>query len=967
MNKILNETSIIESIDENLIIIDKNMKIKYMNKKAFKTIEKKVVVDKDLISDVFKIYNLETDKRVKINYSDILAKDIKFGLPKMSILKTPSGNKFISASFSSLKNEENTIKGIIILFRDITRIMLNEQSLRQYSEALNRTPVGIIITDSNFEVEYINPEGKKNLKIKDYYKKKNFFEKYKNEVNENTFKEISKELKVKNNISKELLFNLEENEEVWYDLKINKMYFLNELKYIILFSDISNRVKIEKKLIKEKNLLDKIFKQVPTGIIILNENLEIKMTNKYINLHFGDGLINNNINEVIKINEDSPENLYENLISITSFDSKVKREYSLNILKKSYFVEISIIKFFRNSRENYLLSIIDFTENKKMKKALNKSQKNLQHITNNMLDAITTIDLNGKILYASPSHYDLFGYKPSEILGENIKKFICNSDSIDVMRRYKSLLKGENNLDEFLIYKKNGEQIWIEVKFSIAKEDGKDRIIVLSRDATDRINSRNELIKAKYIAEKNDEMKGEFLANTSHEIRTPLNGIIGMATLTLTEDLPENIKENISLIKNSAESLVNIINGILDFSKIEAGKIDIIERKINLKELLETVYKNFQYKAKDKKIKLILENNLKDEFYIGDDGRIKQILINLIGNAIKFTLEGYVKISVRTISENKVANNILFTIKDTGIGIEHKDKKTIFESFAQGDGSYTRRFGGTGLGLSICKMLVEKMHGTIDFESTRGKGSEFMFTLPLKKISENYINDDDLNKIKKIEPLKVLLVEDEETNRKFTKRLLERQGHIVITAKTGVEAVNRVMETYFDMILMDIQMPEMDGIRASNIIKKYLKIDHIPIIAITAHAREKDKKEILSNEIDDYISKPISMKNLSAIIEKNRIKKKNDYTKVLEEVFKDTYNSNENKTFNYEKLKKIIANKDNENLEKELNSLKKIFNESGDKVSRNLIFKSIMALRRGEYRDIEKNIDKISEIIEKLG
>lgn len=951
---------ILESIDGNIMIINRELKIQYVNEKALKTLGCNETINGKNINEVLNIFNAFSKESVHINYTSIIEENISTGLPQYSAIETESGEKYLSASIAPYKDSNENTVGIVILFRDITRFMLRERVFQEYSVALEETPIGIIITDEEYKIEYINPKGIEIGNFPENIYGTNFFDFYRNKKNQIIIQEVMQELKKCGSVSDDILIDIEANEETWYHLEIGKMEFLGQIKNIVILNDISEKRSVDKKLRKEKKLLNKMFKELPIGIVLLDKDLNFKMNNEYVNEHFNLKSLSGVLDSVIKTDDKSEHNLKENILASRSYNKHEKKEYVLTINNRTYYTEIGIIKFYRNGSLNYLLSIVDYTKKKIIQDRLNKSEGNLSIITKNMLDTITLINLSGDIIYASPSHKALFGYTPDEILGHNVRNFLYDKNSFNITRRYNQLKRGKGGLDEFLVNKKDGDTIWIEAKFSITNYHGAETITIVSRDVNDKVIARNKLIKAKKLAEKNDKMKGEFLANTSHEIRTPLNGIIGMSTICLMEELPSKVESNVKLIKSSAESLMKIINGILDFSKIEAGKLEIITNQFDLRELIDTVYKNFLYRSKDKELDIIVDYSLENDFYIGDAVRIKQILINLVGNAIKFTSKGYVKITISKMRSSKELAYIKFAVKDTGIGISSYDKNNVFKSFSQGDGSFTRRYGGTGLGLSICKMLVEKMNGKIDFDSKKGQGSEFRFVLPLKPTAA-YEGDYTHKEVIAIgESLNILLVEDEMTNAKFMKRLLERLGHIVDVAKTGVSAIDHVMHKKFDMVLMDIQLPEMDGIKATQIIKNELLINHMPIIAVTAHARAEDKEKILSEGLDDYISKPISMEKLKKVIERHRVEDRNISERIVDDVFKSNENINLGDEIDFVAILELIENRNHKMLENKLNDLKEYFSQTDEKAKRNIIFKSVMALRRRDYELVKRYIKEIS-------
>lgn len=405
---------------------------------------------------------------------------------------------------------------------------------------------------------------------------------------------------------------------------------------------------------------------------------------------------------------------------------------------------------------------------------------------------------------------------------------------------------------------------------------------LVSERTKELTNANLQLISAKAEAEQAVRSKSIFLANMSHEIRTPLNGILGMNHLLSGTPLSDDQKEYVDAINYSADSLHKLINEILDFSKIEAGKMEIEIIEFDLVSFMENVFKILKVSAEKKglKISLTLDKDL-PKTVKGDPHRIKQILLNFGSNAIKFTKQGEIAISlsINKIADKKIDNEakvpLQFMVSDTGVGIKKKKHKQIFSSFSQADSSTTREYGGTGLGLSISKLLATLMGGTIEFDSNFGKGSVFWLNLSLehneltiekKLLSEKqkvFIND--LNK------LKILVAEDNSINQKFIKRLLENNNALVEIANNGHEAVNMYKSQSYDLILMDINMPVMDGYKATELIRSFETDQggHIPIIALTANAIKGDRETCLAADMDDYLTKPVKIDDLINIIEMN--------------------------------------------------------------------------------------------------
>jgi PAS domain S-box-containing protein len=418
---------------------------------------------------------------------------------------------------------------------------------------------------------------------------------------------------------------------------------------------------------------------------------------------------------------------------------------------------------------------------------------------------------------------------------------------------------------------------------------GESYLLGFSIDVSEQRAARDAMQRAVESAQAASRAKSEFLANMSHEIRTPMNGILGMTELVLESPLQPEQREDIALVKASADALLTIVNDILDFSKIEAGKLDLEEVPFDLRALARDTVRSMALRAQQKGLQLrcevpaALPRTMK-----GDPGRLRQVLINLLGNAIKFTEQGGVTLSLSLGAETDDRCDIGFAVSDTGIGVPIEKQKLIFEAFSQVDGSTTRQYGGTGLGLTICRRLVILMQGDIALASEPGKGSTFRFSVPLRHAATPLAIAGDEAELElpaeagapapaapspSASPgqgngLRILLAEDNQVNQRLALRLLEKMGHRITLVGNGLDALERALKGGFDLLLMDVQMPGLDGLTVTRRIRQW-EADHggrVPIIAMTARAMAGDRERCLEAGMDDYLSKPIDSERLRQLV-----------------------------------------------------------------------------------------------------
>jgi PAS domain S-box-containing protein len=522
--------------------------------------------------------------------------------------------------------------------------------------------------------------------------------------------------------------------------------------------------------------------------------------------------------------------------------------------------------------------------------ALKTSEERYRLAVEGSRDGIWDWELTTNKIFLSPQWKKMLGYEDDELKNHPEQFFdrIHPDDTALVRNTLEAFLRGEAEVYsvECRLRHKDGSYRWILARAdALRDEHGKVyRMAGSHTDITERKQNEEELRERKEEAEEANRAKSIFLANMSHEIRTPLNGVLGFLDILLGENLTEEQKEYVNTALQSGRSLLQIINDILDSTKIESGKIEIAQQPFSLKSSVRAAVENFKLAAAEKGLELRTrsDENLPEQV-LGDESRIRQVLFNLIGNAVKFTERGSVEVAVSP-AENGPAEkaSVLFSVADTGIGIPKENLEDIFESFTQVDSSYARAYQGTGLGLGIVKRLVELMGGEVGVQSSPGKGSTFYFTVPLRAAfgevegpasaktslpdeaggGEGERNGD--------QGVSILLAEDNKINRMVTEKLVEKLGHRIHSVEDGRQAVAEVGNGSYDLVLMDAQMPVMDGIEATHAIRNGEageKVKDIPIVALTAHALSDEKEHFLSEGMNGFVSKPIDKETLQSVLE----------------------------------------------------------------------------------------------------
>ncbi len=430
----------------------------------------------------------------------------------------------------------------------------------------------------------------------------------------------------------------------------------------------------------------------------------------------------------------------------------------------------------------------------------------------------------------------------------------------------------------------SGREIWIHARGKVRLEDGVPiRAMGVFTDITEQVEREQALTLAKEEAEAAATARAQFMANMSHEIRTPMNGVLGMTSMLAQEELKPEAQRLVEVIRTSGESLLDIIDDILDFSKLETGNLELESRPFSVASVVEDAVDAVRQRINEKHLSLSVylptPGDESPTTYLGDDTRIRQVMVNLLSNAVKFTDRGEITVSVTAKPREHDDHWLAVSISDTGVGIPAAKQATLFDAFTQADASTTREYGGTGLGLAISRELVEQMNGSIEVHSKSGMGSTFTFRVPLKVTTQAPVAAVTVGRasapvaevtvdepVEEDKPLKILLAEDNPVNQKVAAMMLKKLGYATEVADNGREAVEAAEHTHFDVIFMDLQMPELDGIQATQAIRANENIAQPCIIALTANAMDEDKRRCFEAGMDYFVAKPMRMADLQDAI-----------------------------------------------------------------------------------------------------
>lgn len=656
----------------------------------------------------------------------------------------------------------------------------------------------------------------------------------------------------------------------------------NEGRYdghLWVYEDVTEKINADRKLEEQRKFYEEILDNIPSDIAVFDN----KHRYLYLNpIAIKDAALRKWM--VGKTDEDyaayrnKPLSLVEGRRKIFNnvIASKKLKDWEEKLIQPDGSVKYVMRNMFPVLDKDNEVSLVigyglDITNIKNIQQQIEQSEKRYRDVIDNSLAIVTTHDMDGKFITLNPMVGKIYGYSDEEMIGHSLKEFIPDEDKPLFEEQYLEKIKNEKQSSGiFRVLNKAGNIIYTLYNNFLKEEEGKETYVIgFAVDITDRILAEKELKVAKKVTEELVQTKQNFLANMSHEIRTPMNAIMGMSRQLQKTALNEKQHSYLGTITAASENLLFIINDILDLSKLEAGKLALEKIGFEPKMVIGMVMQVMSHKAEEKGLKLT--NSFCDAqlspVLIGDPYRINQVLLNLVSNSIKFTEAGSVDISCKILHQTVLEQQVQITVKDTGIGMDPDFVNNLFQKFRQEDESVARRFGGTGLGMSITKELVDLMGGEIIVASEKGKGTVISIQFTFEKGWEKDLPQKNISSANTgiLQNKKILVVDDNEMNRLVATTILQEYGVLITEAANGAEATGLMDEQEFDLVLMDIQMPVMNGLEATSIIRNELK-SAIPVIALTANAIRGENEKCFAAGMNDYLSKPFEENQLIQIV-----------------------------------------------------------------------------------------------------
>lgn len=831
-------------------------------------------------SVLFETYSDELEKNWEKSYDRAL-KGERF--EEEMVYNYVGGNLYIENEFNPIRNTQGEIIGVTCFSRDVTERRQQEEKNKEFASIVKFSNDAIIGFTIDGTIESWNPAATKMLGYKDYEaigKKTQILfsgseyqmvtQRFVSFLKGNPIEQFVQKMITKNEVTIDAAFSFSLHQDS--EGKVTKAS--------AIVRDITEQLKAERELIEQQHFIESITETSPS-ILYVYDFYQGKTI--YINKRASE-LLGYNREEIRAFEEgiyeivhpDDKKNLVlKNKKLLHSKDGViVEQDYRVRH-KKGHYIWLNarntIFRRFSNGKVQQILGTArDISVQKKTENELEQLSLFAKHTHNYLVIS----NKNNEIEFVNEAFTKHLGYSLREIEGKSIESVLSGpKTNKETLNRIHRLIEQKKSINEEIIfYKKSGEPYWAGVyKNPVFDENGElKNYLQVQIDISAQKRNEELTLQAKELAEKNAKFKDEFLANMSHEIRTPLNGIIGMIDILEDTKLDDEQKHYIDTFKNSSNSLLEIINNILDLSKLEAGKMEMKPIDFELNNTLNNVKSLYTPIANSKGIKLEIIRGKNVPRYINtDENKLVQIVSNLLSNAIKFTEKGSVTIEV---SKNKKESSLLFEIKDTGIGINEENLNVLFKKFSQIDQSAGKRFAGTGLGLAISRELTSLFGGKIGVSSKLNEGSNFWFTLNYNEVKHPERIKEKQQKGLKIKNenfnLNVLLVDDQPINREVATLMLEHFGCTVEQAENGEDCLKKYQPNKFQVVLMDIQMPVMDGVEAT----KTLRLKHKnlpPIIAVSANAMEGDAEKYIAAGLDDYLPKPITKETIYNLLNKH--------------------------------------------------------------------------------------------------
>ncbi|PKM60416.1 MAG: hypothetical protein CVU99_08290 [Firmicutes bacterium HGW-Firmicutes-4] len=979
--------------------------------------------------DVFKLYRDGQEDRIPLGTDgnkDELKKSV--GLPRRSFYLRPDGSKcYLSARLSPLLSESGKYMGKVVVFRDISRIIEAEKTIKKERNNLKMMfdllPTSMLVIDDGMIINRVNRAFLKTFNlVESRTLGKAFGDALECVFSQNggcgdsmncafcQFRKIvTRVLETKKMIrDKSIKVSFKNGHSVetrYLNLSVLPIITAKHAEYIITMEDITEQVYYEKGLkeARESSLL--ILDSLPLMIFRIDHQQQCDFINQtfkaFMNISRESFL--DDLSDHMKAADH--RRFIETLNSSLSEKFNFNMELELLAPNNTYRTFRGMGRPYYGKNQEYAGMIglfLDIHDERSAEELFIKSQKKYFSLFKYMDSSISYFKalydenynlIDAELVEMNLATEKLFGIKRDEVIGHKLSEmdFLEIEESQGLFNRFHEVLAlGENiHLEEYYMIRLKK---WIEGSI-YSPEAG--YIAVLASDMDLKKKTEIKLKEAIERSEEANRAKSEFLANMSHEIRTPLNGIVGMIDLTALEPLTEEQQDNLRTAKGCVGSLIGIINDILDFAKIEAGKLMINPMSFNLLELIESTVKTHKKQALEKCLEMTVRYGpMISNYVIGDSMRLKQIINNLLSNAIKFTDQGSVNITVSQELQPDKSDEVIqkISIADTGIGIDVKNHSMLFKSFTQIDGSYTREYGGTGLGLVITKQLLEMMGGGVTFSSQLGVGSTFSVFLPMTITKKPGETATETISEASFRESQILLVEDDRVNQIVISKMLESFGATVDVAGNGVEGVQAASKKVYDIILMDVQMPVMDGIKATQMIRGLapsvnpqevgnLQNSKTPIIALTAFALKGDEAIFKASGMDGYLSKPLDRHQMQIFLKKhlvNREKQASDHGQEMIRIFfesdQETIKSGtiENIALNEkdkwevdQRIDSLYQLLDQENLimmEVIAHQLKGIFEKMNAVELKNLVFKVELQIRKEQLEKVSTYLDRIKEI-----